>query len=83
MSVLKAELSLTLDELACKYAGLLKDLLDKTARVSKKSLSEALVAGNESNDPQDSKHFAGRIVGAEAGNREQNRLWPPACGGMP
>ena len=81
VSVLKAELSLTLDELACKYAGLSKDLLDKTARVSKNSLSEALVAGNEGNDPQDSKHFARRIAGAEAGNREENRLWPPGCGG--
>jgi len=69
VSVLKAELSLTLDELACKYAGLSKDFLDKTARVSKNSLSEAL------------EHFAGRIAGAEAGNREENRLWPPGCGG--
>ena len=43
MSVLKADLSMTLDELACKHAGLLQDLLDKTARVSKTSLFEALL----------------------------------------
>ena len=70
VSVLKADLSLTLDELACKYAGLLKDLLDKTARVSKNSLCEALLAANESNDPQDSKHFAGRIVEAVSAGRQ-------------
>ena len=58
VSVLKADLSLTLDGLACKYAGLLKDLLDKTAR-------------NEGNDPQASKHFAGRIV--EAVSAEANK----------
>ena len=70
VSVLKADLSLTLDELASKYAGLLKDLLDKTARVSKNSLCEALLAANESNDPQDSKHFAGRIVEAVSAGRQ-------------
>ena len=70
VSVLKADLSLTLDELASKYAGLLKDLLDKTARVSKNSLCEALLAANESNDPQDPKHFAGRIVEAVSAGRQ-------------
>ena len=73
VSVLKADLSLTLDELACKYAGLLKDLLDKTARVSKNSLCEALLAANEGNDPQDSKHFAGRIVEAVSAGRQLSK----------
>ena len=73
MSVLKADLSLTLDDLACKYGGLLKDLLDKTARVSKNSLCEALVAANEGNDPQDSKHFAGRIVEAVSAGRQLSK----------
>ncbi len=63
VSVLKADLSLTLDEMACKHAGLLHDLLDKTACVSKTCLTEALVSANEGNDPQDPKHFAGRIAG--------------------
>ena len=72
-SVLKADLSLTLDELASKYSGLLKDLLDKTARVSKTSLCEALVAANEGNDPQDSKHFAGRIVEAVSAGRQMSK----------
>ena len=73
MSVLKADLSLTLDDLACKYGGLLKDLLDKTARLSKNSLCEALVAANEVNDPQDSKHFAGRIVEAVSAGRQLSK----------
>ena len=73
MSVLKADLSLTLDDLACKYGGLLKDLLDKTARASKNSLCEALVAANEGNDPQDSKHFAGRIVEAVSAGRQLSK----------
>ena len=73
VSVLKADLSLTLDDLACKYGGLLKDLLDKTARVSKNSLCEALVAANEGNDPQDSKHFAGRIVEAVSAGRQLSK----------
>ena len=73
MSVLKADLSLTLDDLACKYGGLLKDLLDKTAHVSKNSLCEALVAANEGNDPQDSKHFAGRIVEAVSAGRQLSK----------
>ena len=73
VSVLKADLSLTLDELASKYSGLLKDLLDKTARVSKTSLCEALVAANEGNDPQDSKHFAGRIVEAVSAGRQMSK----------
>ena len=73
VSVLKADLSLTLDDLACKYGGLLKDLLDKTAIVSKNSLCEALVAANEGNDPQDSKHFAGRIVEAVSAGRQLSK----------
>ena len=73
VSVLKADLSLTLDELACKHAGLLQDLLDKTARVSKTSLCEALVAANEGNDPQDSKHFAGRSVEAVSAGRQMSK----------
>ena len=73
VSVLKADLSLTLDDLACKYGGLLKDLLGKTARVSKNSLCEALVAANEGNDPQDSKHFAGRIVEAVSAGRQLSK----------
>lgn len=73
VSVLKADLSMTLDELACKHAGLLQDLLDKTARVSKTSLCEALLAANEGNDPQDSKHFAGRIVEAVSAGRQMSK----------
>ena len=73
VSVLKADLSMTLDELACKHAGLLQDLLDKTARVSKTSLYEALLAANEGNDPQDSKHFAGRIVEAVSAGRQMSK----------
>ena len=73
VSVLKADLSMTLDELACKHAGLLQDLLDKTARVSKTSLFEALLAANEGNDPQDSKHFAGRIVEAVSAGRQMSK----------
>ena len=69
VSVLKADLSLTLDEMACKHAGLLHDLLDKTACVSKTCLTEALVSANEGNDPQDPKHFAGRIAGAVSAGR--------------
>ena len=72
-SVLKADLSMTLDELACKHAGLLQDLLNKTARVSKTSLFEALLAANEGNDPQDSKHFAGRIVEAVSAGRQMSK----------
>ena len=67
---------------------LIENLLDKTARVSKNSLFEALVAAIEGNDPQDSKHFAGRIVEAvSAGTqlsksmREENKSWPQGCGG--
>ena len=73
VSVLKADLSLALDDLACKYGGLLKDLLDNTARVSKNSLCEALVAANEGNDPQDSKHLAGRIVEAVSAGRQLSK----------
>ena len=73
VSVLKADLSVTLDDLACKYGGLLFDSPDKTARVSKNSLCEALVAANEGNDPQDSKHFAGRIVEAESAGRQLSK----------
>ena len=41
--------------------------------MSKTSLSEALVAANEGNDPQDSKHFAGRIVEAVSAGRQMSK----------
>ena len=70
VSALKAELSLTLDGLACKYAGLLKDLLDKTAR-------------NQGNDPQASKHFAGRIVEAVSARRQMSKSMASRVWWMP
>ena len=69
VSVLKEDFSMSLDDFANKHRSLLLDLLEKTGRVSKTSLSSAMLAEDNSLDHSECRHFASRVVEAFASAR--------------
>ena len=69
VSMLKEDFSMSLDDFANKHRSLLLDLLEKTRRVSKTSLSSAMLAEDNSLDHSECRHFASRVVEAFASAR--------------
>lgn len=73
-SVLRSDLSKTLEEFCEKHGGLIVDLLSRTPRISKALLTAALLSV-EGQDVNDVKSFASKVVEVVSTARALSKSW--------